>query len=206
MRITPGVLGLIALAVSPLVLADGVCPYSTRHAALDPTVGSFRPAVFQLEPMPAPHVWSRPVSLESSSTESTKRPTATVRVHLATDPRFERLTLLLRATGLSWPDETSAGITVFAPTNAALDTLPQQRLAALAQDPHELRRFLEHHAVPGALSRKALADRAAVLTLGHQPLTIASGDILRVDGIELDHPTLAARDGVVHPVDRLLSY
>jgi uncharacterized surface protein with fasciclin (FAS1) repeats len=95
-------------------------------------------------------------------------------------------------------------ITVFVPTNSAIDQVPNWD--AIVADPVALDRFVRSHAVPGALT----IDQLFTGTTPRQ-LTTLSGEMLTVDpvqqtinGARIVTPDTPATNGVVQTVDRLL--
>lgn len=205
MRTITMILGIVALGMVQVAGAQGRCPYAGGSSVEFEMPAGYQPAIHVVEQTAAPRVVSRPVSLVSTHGRLSQIPTVRVAEHLLTDQRFGHLASLLRATGLHWPEDSAAGITVLAPTDSALAELSDQRLTELASDPVVLGRFLDRHSISGALSRAALARRAAVLSLGHRPLHIAVGNHLQVNRAELRQEPLIADDGVIHPVDRPVS-
>jgi uncharacterized surface protein with fasciclin (FAS1) repeats len=199
------ILGIFALGMVQVAGAQGRCPYAGGSSVESEMPDGYQRAIHVVEQTAAPRVIARPVSLVSTHGQLSQAPAVRVAEHLLTDQRFGHLVSLLRATGLHWPENSAAGITVLAPTDSALAGLSDQRLTELATDPVALRRFLDRHSISGALSRAALAKRASVLSLGHRTLHIEAGAHLTVNRAELGHAPLIVADGVIHPVDRPIS-
>ena len=95
-------------------------------------------------------------------------------------------------------------ITVFVPTNSAIDQVPNWD--AIVADPVALDRFVRSHAGPGALT----IDQLFTGTTPRQ-LTTLSGEMLTVDpvqqtinGARIVTPDTPATNGVVQTIDRLL--
>jgi OOP family OmpA-OmpF porin len=131
---------------------------------------------------------------------------ATVGEIVATDPQFGLLSVLLDESGLDaeLADPGADPVTLFAPTDDAFDDVPADVIAELRADPDLLHRVLRHHVV---------AERLAVADLVDGPLaTLDGGDIevavtaetVTVDGATIDDPDIAAANGLVHGIDRLL--
>lgn len=94
------------------------------------------------------------------------------------------------------------GITVLAPTNAAIGA-SQQSLADIAADETALRHFVLAHVAPGQLDEEEIFAAAQV--------TVLSGDVLQVDpatqtinGAHLDVIAHLATNGIAHTVDAVL--
>lgn len=76
---------------------------------------------------------------------------------LADDPRFATFADLVQSAGLNLDD---GRYTVFAPTDAAFQALPQGALASLREDPERLRALLAQHVVAGdAFASDEIPDR-----------------------------------------------
>jgi uncharacterized surface protein with fasciclin (FAS1) repeats len=100
--------------------------------------------------------------------------------------------------------------TVFAPTNAAFDALPEGLLDALLADPEgDLTKVLLYHVVEGDVMSGDLTDGQVITTLLGQELTVTiDGGVFINDfagnSVEVTVPDLEADNGVVHVVDGVL--
>ncbi|MFN2395044.1 MAG: fasciclin domain-containing protein [Bacteroidales bacterium] len=101
--------------------------------------------------------------------------------------------------------------TVFAPTNAAFDALPDGLLDALLADPEgDLTKVLLYHVVAGDVMSGDLSDGQVITTLLGQDLTVSidGEDVFIVDSegnqAQVTVPDLEADNGVVHVVDGVL--
>ena len=130
-------------------------------------------------------------------------PSATVMDILAASPDLSRLDALVTEAGL---DETLGGdepLTLFAPSNQAIETLEAAPGGAdLLADPDRLRDLLLGHVVPEAL------DAATIF--GGSDLTTAGGSVLEVDpdvetvgGATVLVSDVTAANGVLHVIDRV---
>lgn len=129
---------------------------------------------------------------------------------IANDSQFSTLTGLLADTGL---DETLAGdgpFTVFAPTDAAFETLGADITGALARDPDLLESVLSHLIVDGSIASAELAEGTieVVEMLDGTPVTVdLSSGVVLVSGdsaATVTEPDLQASNGVVHAIDQVL--
>ncbi|MCH2134652.1 MAG: CIA30 family protein [Phycisphaerales bacterium] len=122
----------------------------------------------------------------------------------------DRLSTLVAAAQAADMVEALAGegpLTVFAPTNDAFGRIDEATLAALLSQPgHEaLRRILAHHVVAGRLDQAALLERDEVETLAGTTLSLAAvRDRLLVGNAAVESADLAASNGIVHVIDRVL--
>jgi uncharacterized surface protein with fasciclin (FAS1) repeats len=129
---------------------------------------------------------------------------------------FTTLVSLVQAAGLvdvlASPDFTW---TVFAPTNDAFAKVPASVLEALGNDAALLTRVLTYHVTEGALDSATLLEQAAAEsmemeavgepTTGSQLSFTATEDgTLYVDGAKVVIADVAASNGVIHAIDRVL--
>jgi uncharacterized surface protein with fasciclin (FAS1) repeats len=100
--------------------------------------------------------------------------------------------------------------TVFAPTDAAFDALPDGLLDALIADPEgDLTKVLLYHVVAGNVLSGDLSDGQVITTLLGQELTVTiDGGVFINDvggnSVQVTVPDLEADNGVVHVVDGVL--
>ncbi len=127
----------------------------------------------------------------------------------SSDDRFSTLVQLLTDAGLvgALSDET-ATYTVFAPTNAAFDDVPQETMDALADDPALLEEVLLTHVV-----EDVAADSVTAYTLNGTDLTTMSTNMIGVDivdgmlqvgGANVIEADLNATNGVIHVIDAVI--
>lgn len=109
--------------------------------------------------------------------------------------------------------------TVFAPTNAAFDKLPDGTVAMLLRPDHQtaLRGVLTYHVVPGRLDQKALVEaarqgkgKATLETVNGAPLwVLVDGDTVWLqDGkgtkARVTTPDVYQSNGVIHVIDAVV--
>jgi uncharacterized surface protein with fasciclin (FAS1) repeats len=121
------------------------------------------------------------------------------------NPNFSTLVSAIEAAGLV---ETLSGpgpFTVFAPTNAAFDTLPPGTLQALLANETELTRVLTYHVAAGRYSSDNLTAMKTVKTLEGQNVnvTVEAGRV-RVDGAMVTQADIQGSNGVVHVIDAVM--
>jgi uncharacterized surface protein with fasciclin (FAS1) repeats len=111
---------------------------------------------------------------------------------------------LLAIAGLQDMLRGDGDFTLFAPTDAAFNELPDGALASLEQSPEELRDLLEYHILEVGRELAQLAN-GKLRTLQGTLLTASVTD----DGVNLDHANtcgyaISCTNGVVHPINRVL--
>jgi uncharacterized surface protein with fasciclin (FAS1) repeats len=96
-------------------------------------------------------------------------------------------------------------LTLFAPTNAAFDLLPEGTVEALLLDIDQLTNILLHHVVSGGVMSTDLSPGQVVTTLSASDVTVtinASG--VFIDDAQVTLANLVAQNGVVHVIDAVL--
>lgn len=115
---------------------------------------------------------------------------------------FNTLVAALEAASLRTTLATGGPYTVFAPTDAAFDALPEGTVDALLADPPALAEILRYHVAAGDLGSGDVADLALVPTLNGQALTVGAG--VTIDGASITTADVDASNGVIHVVDEVL--
>ncbi len=106
--------------------------------------------------------------------------------------------------------ETLSGegpFTVFAPTNAAFDALPEGTLDTLLADPQgALTEVLTLHVISGEVDAAAATAAAGtcVETLGGPVKVEAVGDGLTIGGAPISSTDLEASNGIIHVIDAVI--
>lgn len=119
-------------------------------------------------------------------------------------PDFETLTQAVQAAGLAGTLNGPGPFTVFAPTDAAFDKVPQATLDGLMSNPSQLRSVLTYHVVSGELTPADLQGRSSVETLNGARLSV------RVEGgnVYVGNAQVVAQadasNGLVYGIDSLL--
>ncbi|MGB0863442.1 MAG: fasciclin domain-containing protein [Saprospiraceae bacterium] len=97
-------------------------------------------------------------------------------------------------------------LTVFAPTNAAFDGLPDGTLETLLKPENKavLARIIKFHAAPGSYSGDLLRDgQSLYMASGHNVKIAKDGDKVTVNGANI-LGTVKASNGIVHLIDAVL--
>lgn len=120
---------------------------------------------------------------------------------LAGDENFSTLVSLVEAAGIAETLSGEGPFTVFAPTNAAFEALPQFVTDYLGSHPDVLARILTYHVVPGNVLSADLQDTATTVEgsdviVGAQATTVNDATIVT--------PDIAASNGVIHVIDSVI--
>lgn len=141
--------------------------------------------------------------LAACASQPTQAP-ATVADTIARDPQLSTLNALVARAGLADMLRTAGPYTVFAPTNAAFQAVPAKTMDELAKDPAKLKAVLSYHVLPAKVeAAKARAGKTKTVEGGDLVLARA-GDFLTVEEAMVETADIAATNGVVHKVDRVL--
>jgi uncharacterized surface protein with fasciclin (FAS1) repeats len=119
--------------------------------------------------------------------------------------KFKTLASLLKRAGLVKTLQGKGPYTVFAPTDAAFDKVPNSTLAGLGRDKAALRSVLLLHVAEGRLTAAKLTKRRSVKTLNGQRLSIRvrNGKVF-VGGARVVTADVTASNGVIHAINKVL--
>jgi uncharacterized surface protein with fasciclin (FAS1) repeats len=123
------------------------------------------------------------------------------------NPQFSTLTTALTAAGLE-DDLAGAGpFTVFAPTNAAFEALPEGTLAALLQEPEgDLKNILLYHVVGGSFKAADVVglERATSLEGRNIAIKVADGKVMLNQNATVVATDIEASNGIIHVIDAVI--
>jgi uncharacterized surface protein with fasciclin (FAS1) repeats len=123
----------------------------------------------------------------------------------AGDKRFDTLVELVKSAGLAKTLSGKGPFTVFAPTDRAFRKVPERTLRALGKDKRALRRVLLYHAVSGSYEAAELIGMRSVASLAGPRLHVRKrGRNVRVAGAKVVQADVAASNGVIHAINRVL--
>jgi uncharacterized surface protein with fasciclin (FAS1) repeats len=86
--------------------------------------------------------------------------------------------------------------TVFAPTDAAFDKLPQGTLESLLSDREQLTKVLTYHVVPGKVMSSDIA--------GMKSLQTVEGSSIRSSTLRVTKADIVTSNGVIHVIDEVM--
>jgi uncharacterized surface protein with fasciclin (FAS1) repeats len=122
---------------------------------------------------------------------------------LETTPELSILKAAAESVGLEAALQGTDMLTVFAPTDAAFEALPEGLLEELTAE--ELAGLLTYHAIPGQnLAGDLAAGRYQTLLEGFSVTLSRENAVLRVDNATVITPNVVAVNGVAHVIDAVL--
>jgi uncharacterized surface protein with fasciclin (FAS1) repeats len=122
---------------------------------------------------------------------------------LARDPQLSTLNSLVQKAGLQ--DTLKSGTyTVFAPSNEAFKAVPAKTLEELAANPARLKDVISYHVVAGKVMAADVKNGPAKTVQGANVALARAGAYVTVEDAMVTRADLAAPNGVVHVVDRVL--
>lgn len=148
-----------------------------------------------------------PDSEEASSTPAAADTLNTIADVLAGDDRFSTLATAIDTTDLTASLRSEGPYTVFAPTNAAFDQLPEGTVEALLQPENRdrLTAILTYHVVEGTATATDVQAMDSLSTLAGRALAVrTSNGTVVVGEAAVVEPNLEASNGVIHVIDAVL--
>ncbi len=121
------------------------------------------------------------------------------------DGRFETLLAAIEAAGLNATLTGAGPFTVFAPTDAAFDALPEGALDALLADPDALEEVLLYHVVARAVPSSEIVTLAELTTVQGDTvaITVSNGTVMINDATVVT-ADVEASNGIIHVIDAVL--
>tara|TARA_B100001758_G_C18334968_1_gene571037 strand:- start:1 stop:1302 length:1302 start_codon:yes stop_codon:yes gene_type:complete len=108
------------------------------------------------------------------------------------------------AAGLENVLSTTSSLTLFAPTDAAFDLLPNGTVATLLNDIPQLTSILTHHVIGDSIVSSVLSNGQIANTLNLTDLTITTTNGVYVDNAMVTTADIITKNGVVHVIDAVL--
>jgi uncharacterized surface protein with fasciclin (FAS1) repeats len=94
--------------------------------------------------------------------------------------------------------------TLFAPTNEAFQAIPAKTLDELGRDPAQLKAVLSYHVLPARMTSAQVTNTNAKTAQGGNVALAKAGEFVTVEDAMVQTADIAATNGVVHKVDRVL--
>ncbi len=115
------------------------------------------------------------------------------------------LTAAINVAGLGSTLDNEGPFTVFAPTDAAFEALPDGVLDALLEDIPSLTDILTYHVVEGTALSSDLSDQQEIITLNGETVTVTiNSEGVFINDAQVTVADIIADNGVVHVIDAVL--
>ncbi|MEV4749196.1 fasciclin domain-containing protein [Streptosporangium sp. NPDC049248] len=162
--------------------------------------GSPEPSAMMTEPF-GPGCASLPTSGAGSPSEMATQPVATA---IASSPDLSTLSKAIEQAGLAEKLNSAKDITVFAPTNAAFDKIPKEKLDKLLGDKEKLTKLLGYHVVEGKKTPQDLAEGELTTMEGGTLKVKGSGEEYTVNDAKVVCGDIQTSNAVVYLIDGVL--
>ncbi len=123
---------------------------------------------------------------------------------LARDPQLSTLAGLVQRAGLTDTLRAAGPYTLFAPTNDAFKAVPQRTLDELAANPARLRAVLTYHVLPARVTAAEVKVGNVKTVEGANLALSRAGTFVTVEDAMVQTADIAATNGVIHTIDRVL--
>ncbi|MBI2768575.1 MAG: fasciclin domain-containing protein [Burkholderiales bacterium] len=123
---------------------------------------------------------------------------------IAHTPQLSTLNGLVQQAGLTDMLKTGGPLTVFAPTNDAFKAVPAKTMDELAHDPVKLKALISYHVLPARVAAGEVKNGNAKTANGAEVALSRAGEFVTVEDAMVQTADIAATNGVVHTVDRVL--
>ncbi|MEQ8897672.1 MAG: fasciclin domain-containing protein [Roseovarius sp.] len=119
---------------------------------------------------------------------------------------FATLVAAVEAAGLVDTLKGEGPFTVFAPTDDAFAALPEGTVEDLLQPENkdQLTAILTYHVVPGKVMSGDLSDGMTAATVEGSEVTIMTEGGVMVNDANVVQPDIAASNGVIHVIDKVI--
>jgi uncharacterized surface protein with fasciclin (FAS1) repeats len=123
---------------------------------------------------------------------------------LARDPQLSTLNSLVTKAGLTDTLKGAGPFTVFAPTNDAFKAVPQKTLDEVAANPALLKSVLTYHVLAAKVNAADVKNGNVKTVQGANVAVSKAGEFVTVEDAMVQQADIAATNGVIHTVDRVL--
>ncbi|SRR6056297_1210026 len=119
---------------------------------------------------------------------------------------FSTLVKAVKAADLVETLKGEGPFTVFAPTDAAFDKLPDGTLEDLLkpENKEKLTNILTYHVVPKKIMSSDISGKTEVETVEGSKLPVDATDGVKVDGATVETADIEAANGVIHAIDTVV--
>ncbi|HZY18223.1 MAG TPA: fasciclin domain-containing protein [Ramlibacter sp.] len=123
---------------------------------------------------------------------------------IARTPQLSTLNGLVQKAGLADTLRAAGPYTVFAPTNEAFQAVPAKTMDELGKDPAQLKALLSYHVLPSRVAAADVKNGNAKTAQGGNLALARAGTFVTVEDAMVQTADIAATNGVVHTIDRVL--
>jgi uncharacterized surface protein with fasciclin (FAS1) repeats len=135
---------------------------------------------------------------------ATAPPPSTVADAAARTPQLSTLNRLIAESGLGETLRGPGPYTVFAPSDEAFKAVPAKTLAELGSNKELLKSVLTYHVVPGKMLAADVKNANSKTVNGGDLALARAGTMVTVEDAVVVQADVAASNGVVHVIDRVL--
>ncbi|MCL4204413.1 MAG: fasciclin domain-containing protein [Pirellulaceae bacterium] len=120
--------------------------------------------------------------------------------------QFSTLVAAVKAAGLVETLKGDGPFTVFAPTDAAFEKLPEGTVESLLkpENKDKLVAILTYHVVPGKVMAKDVVGLSKAKTVQGKSISITVGDGVSVDKAKVVKTDIECSNGVIHVIDSVI--
>lgn len=151
-----------------------------------------------------PSLLAATVALALAGCASTPPAPTTIADTAGRTPQLSTLAKLLGEAGLADTLRSPGPYTVFAPSDDAFKALPAKTLAELSADKTLLKSVLSYHVLPARVGAADVRNGNAKTVQGANLALARAGTTVTVEDAIVTQPDVAASNGVVHVIDRVL--
>jgi uncharacterized surface protein with fasciclin (FAS1) repeats len=135
---------------------------------------------------------------------ATRNEPASITETAARTPQLSTLSKLINDAGLADTLRSGGPFTVFAPSDDAFKAVPAKTMAELAADKALLKSVLSYHVVPTKLMAVEVTAGNLKTVQGANLAVAKAGGFVTVEDAVVQQADVAASNGVVHVIDRVL--
>ncbi|HEY2979507.1 MAG TPA: fasciclin domain-containing protein, partial [Burkholderiaceae bacterium] len=122
----------------------------------------------------------------------------------ARTPQLSTFNQLIIDAGLADSLRAAGPYTVFAPSDEAFKALPEKTLAELKQNKEQLKAVVNYHVLPAKMLAADFSNTNAKTVQGGNLALARAGTFVTVEDAVVTQADVAATNGVVHVIDRVL--
>ncbi|MGJ8632574.1 MAG: fasciclin domain-containing protein [Luteolibacter sp.] len=119
---------------------------------------------------------------------------------------FSTLVAAVKAAGLAETLSGEGPFTVFAPTNAAFEALPEGTVAELLkpENKDKLVAILTYHVVPGKVMAADVKPMEVGTVNGSEATITVEGETVMIDDAKVIKTDIEGSNGVIHAIDKVI--